>query len=149
MVKVKRHPAILAWIHLMRVHDKMNRHLMDHLRHHELTLAQFDVLAQLTAAPGISQQELAERLFVTKGNVCVMLDLLEEKRKLVERRPDPDDRRAHLLFLTDKGQNLINRVLPDHNELVAEHMSALSEDEQHELLTLLRSLDRSLHMHEH
>ena len=149
MVKVKRHPAILAWIHLMRVHDKLNRHLMDHLRHHELTLAQFDVLAQLTAAPGISQQELAERLFVTKGNVCGLLDRLESERKLVERRDDPDDRRAHLLFLTDKGKRLINRVLPDHNDLVVEHMSALSADEQRELLDLLRNLDRSLQLHEH
>src|SRR5881227_1180792 len=100
-----KRPGLLAWMHLLRVYNKMHRHSMDHLDCYNLTTAQFDVLAQLSVAPGISQQELSDRLLVTKGNTCGLLDRLESQG-LVARRPDPEDRRSHRLFLTEEGQQL-------------------------------------------
>jgi MarR family transcriptional regulator, organic hydroperoxide resistance regulator len=126
----------------------LNRHLMVHLAQYDLTLSQFDVLAHLLASPGITQQELADRLFVTKGNVCGLLDRMENCQ-LVERRDDPEDRRAHLLFLTDRGRERIEQVMPIHDRLVQEHMAALSREDQRALMSLLRSLDRSLEHHAH
>jgi len=143
-----RRPGLLAWTHLMRVHNKMHRHSMDHLKCSHVTPAQFDVLAQLRVAPGISQQELSEKLLVTKVNICGLLDRLEEQR-LVERRPDPEDRRSHRLYLTGEGRELAEKIIPEHEDFIQEHMSTLSDEEQRALLALLRDLDHSLERHTH
>jgi DNA-binding MarR family transcriptional regulator len=138
-----RDTRVVAWLHMMRVSSKMERLSSEHIRILGMTSAQFDVLAQLSTHEGISQQALSEILFVTKGNVCGLIGRMEQ-RDLVERRPDPDDRRANLLFLTEKGKALAQRVMPEQERFIAEQMSALSQDEEATFRTLLRQLDRSL-----
>ncbi len=76
---------------------------------------------RLQAVRYISQQMLADWLFVTKGNVVGLLNRLEG-RGLVERRPDPEDGRTHVVSLTKQGAALAARVVPEHEELVAECM---------------------------
>ena len=136
-------PSVLAWLYMMRVFDKMERLSDERVQELGLTGAQFDVLAQLSTHEGISQQALSEQLFVTKGNVCGLLDRMEEKG-WVERQPDPNDRRAHRLYLTDVGRSVAERAMPDQEEFIAEQMSVLTEEEQATLRSLLRKLDRSL-----
>ena len=86
------------------------------------------------------QQELADSLLVTKGNVCQLLDKLED-RALISRRHEG---RANRLYLTDEGRRLFERVVPAHEAMIAERFSALSEGEQAQLHELLRKLDRAL-----
>lgn len=136
---------MLAWLHLMRIHDKMNRASMERLAEYDLTPAQFDVLAQLSVNSGISQQALSEHLLVTKGNVCGLIDRLEG-RGLVERRGDPQDRRLNLLYLTHKGAALAHEVIPAHERFMQAQMEGLDEQEQRHLNALLRRLDRSLEL---
>lgn len=143
-----RHSGLLAWLHMMRVYNKMHHHSTDHLEQYSLTPAQFDVIAQLKLAPGITQQGLAEKLLVTKGNICGLIDRLE-KQGLVERRADPEDRRSNLLHLTEKAEKLAECVVPAQERYIQEHMEALSDDEQRTLLALLRDLERGLDRHEH
>lgn len=143
-----RNPGLLSWLHLMRVFQKMQHHSMSHLQEYKVTSSQFEVLSRLSVTPGITQQELAEKLLVTKGNVCGLIDRLEDQ-DLVERRPDPDDRRSYMLYLTSKGQKLASEVIPAHEEFISEHMSALSDEEQTQLHALLRNLDNSLKRHRH
>lgn len=136
-------------MHLVRVNTKLHHHSTEHLDCYNLTPAQFDVLAQLSVAPGISQQALSDHLLVTKGNTCSLLDRMEKKLGLVERCSDPDDRRSHRLFLTEQGRELAEKVIPAHEDFLQDHTSALTEDEQHTLLDLLRRLDRSFEHHKH
>ncbi len=143
-----RKPGLLAWLHIMRVYNKMQHHSMEHLEGYDLTPAQFEVISRLSVNPGITQQRLAQSLLVTKGNVCGLIDRLEEHR-LVERRCDPEDRRSNLLFLTEIGERLASRVIPAQEIFVQEHLACLSEEEQRDLLRILRHLDSGLKHHEH
>jgi DNA-binding MarR family transcriptional regulator len=135
-----RGTAVVAWLRLARVFAKIERRAVEQLRPHGLSYGQFDVLAHVGAAPGMSQQELANALLVTKGNVCQLLDKLEAADLLV-RRPEG---RTNRLFLTDKGRNVYATVVPEHEAHVAEQLAALEPDEQRQLLRLLRRLDRAL-----
>jgi DNA-binding MarR family transcriptional regulator len=71
-----RHPGVLAWLRLMRVFQKIDGASARHFQSHEpkLSTAQFDVLAQIGAAEGRTQQELAESRLVTKGNNTQLLN---------------------------------------------------------------------------
>lgn len=134
-----RSPAISAWMRLARVFQKVDRASTEHLRRWGLSVAQFDVLAHIGAAEGITQQELADRLLVTKGNVCQLLDRMEQSR-LLERRQVG---RANHLYLTDAGRTLFAEVVPVHEEIVARQFVALTRQEQEQLLALVRKLDRA------
>ena len=135
-----RRPAVLGWLRLMRVYQKLDRSSSEHLKEWGLSVAQFDVLAHVGAAEGMTQQELADSLLVTKGNVCQLVGKLED-RDLISRRQQG---RANRLFLTDEGRGLFDEVVPVHEAMIAERFSVLSEGEQARLHELLRKVDRAL-----
>jgi DNA-binding MarR family transcriptional regulator len=130
----------LAWLRILRVVQKVERDLTGQLKLWGLNNAQFDVLAHVGAAEGITQQELADSLLVTKGNVTQLLDRME-RRGLIERRPQG---RTNRLFPTDEGRCTFARVVPAHEALIDERLSVLSKEEQKQLLELLRKLDHAL-----
>lgn len=138
-----RQTSVLAWMRLARVYDKVQRRTQQHLRRFGLTAAQFDVLAQVGSAEGLCQQDLAERLLVTKGNVCGLIDRMEQAG-LVVRRPDAVDRRVHRLELTPDGRRLYAEAVPSQERLIAELLECLDQQEQQALHGLLRRLDRAI-----
>jgi DNA-binding MarR family transcriptional regulator len=135
-----RRPSVLAWLRLLRVSQKVERDLARQLKLWGLNNAQFDVLAHVGAAEGITQQELADSLLVTKGNVAQLLGRME-RRGLIERRSQG---RTNRLFLTDEGRRTFTEVVPAHEALIDDRLSVLSEEDQKLLFELLRRLDRAL-----
>ncbi len=135
-----RRPSVLAWLRLLRVAQKVEGDLGDQLKSWGLNNAQFDVLAHVGAKEGITQQELADALLVTKGNVAQLLDRIEV-RGLIRRRREG---RTNRLFLTDEGRRLFEEAVPVHEALIHERLSVLSKEEQVQFHELLRKLDRAL-----
>lgn len=74
-----------------------------------ITRAQWRVLAHLDHQPGQKQVELADRMDIEPITLCRIVDKLEEGG-LVERRRDPDDRRAWRLFLNESAAPLLTRL---------------------------------------
>src|SRR3954453_12735671 len=114
-----------TWVQLARTFYLVQRGIVSALAQHKITLPQFDVLATLRFSEGVTQQELAERLLVTKGNVCGVLDRLEPLG-WVEPRPDPNDGRATRLYLPAAGRRKVEAVLPEHDALVLDALKSLS-----------------------
>lgn len=135
-----RSTALLAWLRLARVFQKVDQASAEHLRRWELSVAQFDVLAHVGAAEGLTQQELADALLVTKGNVCQLLNRME-RDELITRVAEG---RTNRLFLTHKGRRLFDEVVPAQEELIDRLLATLASEEQVQLLGLLRKLDRAL-----
>jgi MarR family transcriptional regulator, 2-MHQ and catechol-resistance regulon repressor len=135
-----RRPGLLAWLRLARIFQKVERNSGEKLRGWDLNVAQFDVLAHVGASEGMTQQELADSLLVTKGNVCQLLDRMEGRGWISRRQQG----RANRLFLTDAGRRLFDEVVPAHEALIAGRFSVLSEGEQERLHELLRKLDKAL-----
>jgi DNA-binding MarR family transcriptional regulator len=132
--------AVPAWLRLVRVYSKVERALVDDLRSHNVSMAQFDVIAHVGAAEGMTQQELADRLLVTKGNICQLVDRLEQGGMLVRKQ----EGRANRLYLTESGRALYACAVPAHEARIGQLFATLSAEEQGELLRLLRKLDHSL-----
>jgi DNA-binding MarR family transcriptional regulator len=135
-----RHPALLAWLRLARVFQKIDTRSARHFRQYDLSVAQFDVLAQIGAAEGLSQQDLAGSLLVTKGNISQLLKRMEQQGYI--RRCH--EGRTNCLYLTDRGRQVYDQLVPDQETLIVSLFQELSADEQRDLLELLRRLDQSL-----
>ena len=80
-----------------------------HAREISLTLVQCKVLAQLEKNEGVSQARLAELADMEPMMIVRTLDRMETE-KLIERRPDPADRRARRLYLTKKAKPLLQEI---------------------------------------
>jgi DNA-binding MarR family transcriptional regulator len=134
-----RRPSVLGWLHLMRISHRVLHAAASELNAYGLSNAQFDVLTQIGAAAGISQFDLAQRLFVTQGNVTQLIDKMEV-RGWIRRMPEG---RTNRLYLTPAGQQLFDHVVPVHQDFIAEQFAGLSPDEKRQLLRLLAKLDRA------
>lgn len=132
--------SVSAWLSLTRIGAKVERALADRVREWGLNNAQVGVLARVGEAEGITQQELADSLLVTKGNIAQLLNRMEE-RGLIERCAEG---RANRSFLTDEGRRLFGEVVPAYEASIRGLFRGLSSGEQEQLLKLLRKLDRSL-----
>ena len=89
----------------------------------QLTPAQFSVLLLLDKNPGRNQTEIANTLGILRPNFVAMLDGLES-RDLCTRMRSTNDRRSHILMLTDKGRAVLARA----KKLVAtKHEARLNE----------------------
>jgi DNA-binding MarR family transcriptional regulator len=94
--------------------------------------------------PGeMTPAELAEKTGVTRATISGLLDGLA-KDGLVERRPDPQDRRITRLFLTEAGDQLLQRVRPIYSEWFTSVISPLTEDERKQLVFILQKLQERL-----
>lgn len=134
-----RRAGVLAWLHVLRIARRSERAAAQQLRAWDLSYAQFDIIAQVGAHEGISQQELAHKLLVTQGNITQLLDKLE-RRGLVRRCPEG---RTNALVLTPEGRVLFAAVVPAHEDWQAARFAGLEPHEQAQLLHLLAKLDRS------
>ena len=103
---------------------------------------EFLLMRFVAASDGQSQQALAERLAVPPSRMVALVDHLEDAG-LVERRPDPQDRRVRGLFLTRKGRGVLKRA----SEVAIEHETRLcagiNRDEREQLIDLLQKLQSS------
>ena len=104
-----------------------------------LTPPDAGILRLLRLTAGLSQQELAAKLGIHPSRLVALLDELERKG-LVERKSNPDDRRRYSLHLTEKGAKTleeIGHVAQQHQEALC---AALSLEERDKLAELLRKI---------
>jgi DNA-binding MarR family transcriptional regulator len=107
-----------------------------------LSRGRFAILMQLIheADEGLNPSELADRCIVTRATITGLLDGLE-KDELIERKSDSQDRRSINIWLTPKGRELMEKILPSHFRSIAGLMSNLSDTERKELVRLLGKVE--------
>lgn len=101
-----------------------------------LTSAQWRVLAYLARCEGSNQASLADFMDMEPITLSRHLDRMEAAG-LTERRPDPSDRRAHQLFLTDSARSLVTEFRAIASEVIAEALRGISEAEIERVVSLL------------
>ncbi len=113
-----RPDAFRLWFRLLRLETRIRAAMAERLREVGLSVPQCDVLTTLTEEEGVSQQDLAERLYVTKGNISGLIDRLVAAG-LVERRTLPNDRRSHAIHLTEQGRRAAEAGIALQRDFVA------------------------------
>jgi DNA-binding MarR family transcriptional regulator len=131
-----------AWINFLRAHAAVTRQFnAELLATHDLTINDFDVLAQLSHAPeqALKRVDLAERVLLTPSGITRLLKGLEEAG-YVSNRPCAEDARVTYAVLTPKGKRKLEEARKTH---VASVRALFSERfEKDELETLASLLER-------
>ena len=134
---------LAAWRSFLRAHATIVRALEHELlAEHDLPLASYDVLVQLSEAPdrALRMTELADRVLLSRSGLTRLVDRLE-REGLVERRACPSDARGTLAALTEAGRDRLRTAWPTHLAGVVEtFVGRYSEDELRTLGQLLGRL---------
>ena len=108
-----------------------------------LNLSQAKTLVRLEENEGVSQARLAELAEVDAMTMVRILDRMEAD-ELLERRPDPADRRARCLYLTAKAKPLLDQIWKLSETTREEVFAGISKNERDVFMTVLERLHDNL-----
>ncbi len=104
-----------------------------------LTLGQFAVLEALYSKGDQSISAVRERILSSVGTISVIVKNLE-RRGLIQRLSDENDRRVCLISLTREGYEVISRIVPDNKQMIEHYFSVLTAEEKQEMKRLMRKI---------
>lgn len=132
----ERRLALLLWFRIARFYNQNLKETNQHLNQFNITASQFDALNQIGLYQPITQQELGEKLEVTKGNITQLLRRMEAANWI--RREQ--EWKTKYISLTEEGSKLYEKVLPSQEDFQVDQFGKLDKAEQKQLLKLLRKL---------
>lgn len=121
-------PRFRNWVAVARACHVMGQTLTRELQSLDIKPPHLDILINLYRTPGISQQDLADKLLVGRSNLSMLLPQME-KRGLLIRRGDPQDRRVLRLELTDDGIALTEKAIAIQSALIDRTMNTSTAEE--------------------
>ena len=135
--------AVQTFLTLLRVASDVIENLDACLARHDLLQGRWWVLILLMREENLSASPsvLADKAGVTRATMTGLLDSLE-RTGLIERIPNPDDRRMLNVRLTEKGQQRLDDVMPDYYSRVSRVMKELSEPDRALLMEMLQKVGR-------
>ena len=137
------HLVLSSYIKLVRAADSVISRSHRHLAEPKLSFSQFAVLEALYHLGSLCQKDIAAKVLKSPRNITMVVDNLE-KRALVKRERNSDDRRFMDVHLTLKGRTLFEEIFPRHIEALKQEMGILSSDELVELSRLCRILGKKI-----
>ena len=136
-------PRYRNWIAVGKANLLVKRALTERLAQVGLDFPQYEILAAIFRYPGMTQQELADKLLVGRSNLSMLLPELE-RRGLVARSLDAADKRVRRLSLTPEGEGQAREGLAAQVRLIEFMMSVLTDEECDTIGTLMRKVGRRL-----
>ena len=130
--------TVAAWESLFRAQVTIMRALAAEFPSEIISLNEYDVLFNITRAPGrrLRLKELNRNVLITQPSVSRLVDRLVS-RGLVAKRHDPDDGRGTIVGITAEGFELYRRVALQHVEAIERHVGQGLDDAELQQLTEL------------
>jgi DNA-binding MarR family transcriptional regulator len=133
---------VRAWVRILAVQKRALAVIRDDLER-EMTMPRFDLLANVCKTDGQTLVALSRSMLVTAGNITGLVDRAA-RDGMVERRADPEDRRAWRVHVTPKGQRAFREAERRHAARVRKLFAGLSPAETATLIHLLDKLRATL-----
>jgi len=114
----------------------------NHLKEYDMGWGQFRILIMLFHKEGINQEELSNVLGIDKTTITRTLKKMEVSN-LIKKKDNPDDKRAHLIYLTNKSKSLQSYLNQLKAEIDIKLLDGFSEEEITLVFTLLCRLEEN------
>jgi MarR family transcriptional regulator, 2-MHQ and catechol-resistance regulon repressor len=134
--------ALKLYVVLARARNAVGRQADADISRHGLSTGEFAILEALYHKGPMLLGEVQRKILVSSGGVTYLVDRLQAAG-LVERRDCPEDRRARYATLTEAGQELMERIFPDHIAAIRKAVAGLTPGEKRQAVELLKKLGRS------
>ncbi len=131
--------GVHLWLILMKAHKALLDISMADISRSGLCFSEFEILEVLLNKGPLPVNTVGERAFLTSGSSTAAVDRLE-RRGLVRRAADSNDRRTRVVHLTPKGRKLISGIFGEHAAVMEAAAQDLSKTERESLIELLKKL---------
>jgi DNA-binding MarR family transcriptional regulator len=128
---------------LSRVLSKWRRTILKEFKKYDMTTEQWSLLNRLWEQEGISQTKLAQMTSKDLPTITRILNKIENK-ELIVRKSDPNDRRASLIFLTEKGRLLEDKLNPIAKNISERALENISGEDIDKLKKVLNNIFMNL-----
>ena len=135
--------ATRLWLSLFKAGRSLERHALASISNLGMSNTDFAIMEVLLHKGPLPVHTIGKKVLLTSGSITTAVDRLVERR-MVERTPlsDEGDRRVRLVRLTRSGKKLIKEAFKQHQRHLRRAVSALTEEEQDTLLTLLKKVGK-------
>jgi MarR family 2-MHQ and catechol resistance regulon transcriptional repressor len=134
--------GVHVWLVLMKAHKALAAISTADVARSGLCMSDFEILELLLNKGPMPVNTLGDKVFLTSGSSTAAVDRLE-KRGLVRRAADANDRRARIVHLTTAGRKLISSIFVEHARVMERAAHALTPAERATLLSLLKKLGKT------
>ncbi|GMK42297.1 HTH-type transcriptional regulator MhqR [Paenibacillus sp. CCS19] len=137
----EKEDALNLYIALSRASQWVNAHADRDIRRHGLNRTEFGVLELLYHKGAQPIQQIGSKVLMSSGNITYVVDKLE-KKQYVSRRTSTEDRRLIYAEITEEGRQFIERVFPQHAEVIDHALAGLTQEERTAASGLLKKLGK-------
>ena len=133
----------LIGFNTVRTARKIQRLLNLNLKSYKVTSEQWGVLKRLFENDHVNQKDLSERADKDQATLTKILDLLE-KQELVRRESNPDDRRAFLICITEKGKRLVEELIPLVEDIFTKVTGSIKPEQLEVYVSVLNQIQENI-----
>lgn len=108
-------------------------------KNYGLSFSQFMVLEALYSKGRLSISEVRDAILSSVGTISLVVNNLE-KMGYIKREADPNDKRICILSLSNSGEKIISKIVPENEKMINNYMEKLDNEERKTLLDLLKKL---------
>jgi len=131
--------SLKLFVVLTRALQSVRKKVEADIRSHKLNLTEFAVLELLFHKGPQPIQKIGDKVLLASSSITYVVDKLEEK-KLLERKPCPNDRRITHALLTSEGNELMSEVFPQHSKAIQDIFAGLNTNEKKMMINQLKKL---------
>src|ERR1700758_4054144 len=121
--------GIHLWLVLWKAFRSVEAHALRHIATQDMCLSDFGVLEALFHKGPLNIKELGAKVLLTSGSMTAALDRLE-RRGLIEREENAEDRRARLVRLTGAGTTLIREAFEEHTKAMEVSVAGIGKKDR-------------------
>lgn len=131
------------FLELMQTSKAVQERMRAEIAKHHLSITDFSVLEVLYFKGIQTIQQIGHSILVSSGSMTYVLDKLEQKG-LLTRNDCPEDRRVIHVALTGDGNDLMKKIMPNHQKLIDYMFGSLNHDEEQTLTKLLKKVSNRI-----
>jgi len=126
---------------LMKTTKAIQERIKREMITNQLNITEFSVLEVLFLKGKQTIQQIGTSIIIASGSMTYVIDKLEDKG-LLNRHACPDDRRVVHVKLTEDGNHLMQKIMPNHQDMVTHIFGSLTEDESETMVKLLKKISK-------
>lgn len=131
--------SLKLFIVLSRAFESIKKRVEEDIKCLGLNPTEFAVLELIYSKGDQPIQKIGEKVLIASSSITYVVDKLE-KKKLLERKPCPNDRRVTYATITTAGTDLMDDVFPKHKQAIQEIFGGLDTNEKEVMITQLKKL---------
>jgi MarR family 2-MHQ and catechol resistance regulon transcriptional repressor len=136
---IEENLSLKLFIVLNRALQSVKKRVEENIKSFGLNPTEFAVLELLYSKGDQPIQKIGEKVLIASSSITYVVDKLEKKR-FIDRKPCPKDRRITYAAITEAGTDVMNDIFPKHRDAIEEICSGLDEKEKVMVIEQLKKL---------